>query len=464
MAAATSPARATTAISRIDPATGQSLGPFVLGGSGGLFSPRSLAFGPDQDLYVSSATGEVLRYDGATGDFLGVFVDTGGNGGGPVDPYGLAFHAGEALRRFVLPERGEGLQRDDGRLPLDLRRERRRRPERTDGAGLRPRAATSTSRASATTRSAATRRDGRLRLGFRRRRQRRPGRSLRPRLPRELAPDPGPRALVPRLRRARRRPRSRGARPLSPPPTEPRVSRRGVGVGRGARPRRARGGRVVDAPARGAARRRARHAAAARPARRDALPRRGERRDRGLEAREEDHHARGSRWEPRRFPSRIPPAPDHQPDESARALDGLALAGLAARATSSRRSSSSRRRSPRTPTIACRAPTTGGCCLLATDYDAARAPPRARRRARPGRSAGLARSAVPLRAHPAPRPELGGARAGRGAGGRPPHHPGRARPVSDRRRGLGALTRRSGSPRPQGSERDEGRLHQSVNA
>jgi WD40 repeat protein len=82
-------------ISRIDPNTGASLGPFVLGGTGGLFSPRSLAFGPDQELYVSSANGEVLKYDGATGSFLGVFVNTGGNGGGPVDPYGLAFQQGK---------------------------------------------------------------------------------------------------------------------------------------------------------------------------------------------------------------------------------------------------------------------------------------------------------------------------------------------------------------------------------
>jgi DNA-binding beta-propeller fold protein YncE len=90
-------------VSRIDLTTGQSLGPFVLAGSGGLFSPRSLAFGPDQDLYVSSATGEVLRYDGATGAFLGVFVDTGGNGGGPVDPYGLAFHEGKLYVASYFP-------------------------------------------------------------------------------------------------------------------------------------------------------------------------------------------------------------------------------------------------------------------------------------------------------------------------------------------------------------------------
>src|SRR5262245_48967449 len=60
-------------VARIDPATGNSLGPFVLAQSGGLFFPRSLVFGPDQDLYVTSATGKVLRYDGATGSFLDVF-------------------------------------------------------------------------------------------------------------------------------------------------------------------------------------------------------------------------------------------------------------------------------------------------------------------------------------------------------------------------------------------------------
>jgi DNA-binding beta-propeller fold protein YncE len=81
-------------VGRIDPASGASLGAFVLGGSGGLAYPRSLAFGPDGNLYVSSATGEVLEYDGETGDFVGAFVGAGGNGGGPVDPWGLAFHQG----------------------------------------------------------------------------------------------------------------------------------------------------------------------------------------------------------------------------------------------------------------------------------------------------------------------------------------------------------------------------------
>lgn len=80
-------------VSRIDPVSG-SIEVFVLGNSGGLVFPRSLVFGPDGDLYVSSASGEVLEYDGATGFFVGAFVDATGNGGGFVDPYGLAFHQG----------------------------------------------------------------------------------------------------------------------------------------------------------------------------------------------------------------------------------------------------------------------------------------------------------------------------------------------------------------------------------
>jgi WD40 repeat protein len=42
---------------------------------GGLEQPGGLAFGPDNHLYVSSsATNQVLRYDGISGQFLGAFV------------------------------------------------------------------------------------------------------------------------------------------------------------------------------------------------------------------------------------------------------------------------------------------------------------------------------------------------------------------------------------------------------
>jgi DNA-binding beta-propeller fold protein YncE len=92
-----------SSVARIDLASGASLGAFVLGGSGGLANPRSLAFGPDGNLYVSSGTGEVLEYAGATGDFVAAFVDAGGNGGGPLDPYGLAFHQGRLYVASYFP-------------------------------------------------------------------------------------------------------------------------------------------------------------------------------------------------------------------------------------------------------------------------------------------------------------------------------------------------------------------------
>lgn len=68
--------------------------PFVVAGSGGLGSPRGLAFGPNGNLFVASGSGEVLEYDGTIGSFVGVFVDTTGNAGGPVDPYGIVFEQG----------------------------------------------------------------------------------------------------------------------------------------------------------------------------------------------------------------------------------------------------------------------------------------------------------------------------------------------------------------------------------
>jgi WD40 repeat protein len=81
-------------VNRIDGATG-SVSTFVFGGTGGLSAPRSLGFGPNGNLFVSSASGEVLEYDAASGDFEGAFVDAAGNGGGPIDPYGFRFHSGK---------------------------------------------------------------------------------------------------------------------------------------------------------------------------------------------------------------------------------------------------------------------------------------------------------------------------------------------------------------------------------
>jgi hypothetical protein len=45
----------------------------------------------------------VLEYDGTTGVFIGVFVDTTGNGGGPIDPYGLLFHGGSLFVASFFP-------------------------------------------------------------------------------------------------------------------------------------------------------------------------------------------------------------------------------------------------------------------------------------------------------------------------------------------------------------------------
>ena len=59
---------------------GEFIDAFVPTASGGLDSPHGLAFGPDGRLYVGSRTGNVLRYNGTTGAFIGEFVPTGEGG------------------------------------------------------------------------------------------------------------------------------------------------------------------------------------------------------------------------------------------------------------------------------------------------------------------------------------------------------------------------------------------------
>jgi DNA-binding beta-propeller fold protein YncE len=85
---------------------GAYLGNFVSAGSGGLYNPASLLFGPDgngdghQDLYVASVrldgqakgnvhTSSVKRYDGVTGAFIDTFVAV--NSGGLDDPNFMTF-------------------------------------------------------------------------------------------------------------------------------------------------------------------------------------------------------------------------------------------------------------------------------------------------------------------------------------------------------------------------------------
>jgi hypothetical protein len=74
------------------PAPGKSGAEFVSPGAGGLLLARSLAFGPDGNLYVvSEMTDAVLRFDGQTGNSLGSLVASGV--GGLSRPRGLLFHS-----------------------------------------------------------------------------------------------------------------------------------------------------------------------------------------------------------------------------------------------------------------------------------------------------------------------------------------------------------------------------------
>lgn len=63
---------------RYDGATGQPLGTYITAGSGGLTSPLSLAFGPDNAVYVTNTgANQILKYNTQTGAFIGVAASTG---------------------------------------------------------------------------------------------------------------------------------------------------------------------------------------------------------------------------------------------------------------------------------------------------------------------------------------------------------------------------------------------------
>jgi sugar lactone lactonase YvrE len=75
---------------RFDGVTGAFISTFVAPGSGGLRSGALMAFGPDGDLYIANTEGDdVLRYDGTTGAFLGTFITPAS--GGPLGPDSLNF-------------------------------------------------------------------------------------------------------------------------------------------------------------------------------------------------------------------------------------------------------------------------------------------------------------------------------------------------------------------------------------
>src|SRR5262249_57828268 len=69
-----------TNVLRFDGAAGASLGVFADGGQ--ITSPRSVVFGPDDNLYVADGNGpgQVLRFSGTTGAFLDAFVLPGSGG------------------------------------------------------------------------------------------------------------------------------------------------------------------------------------------------------------------------------------------------------------------------------------------------------------------------------------------------------------------------------------------------
>jgi sugar lactone lactonase YvrE len=78
----------TNEVLRYNATTGAFVDDFIPSLSGALTGNNPLAFGPDGNLYITTASG-VVRYDGSTGAFLGTFIASGS--GGLSNPQALAF-------------------------------------------------------------------------------------------------------------------------------------------------------------------------------------------------------------------------------------------------------------------------------------------------------------------------------------------------------------------------------------
>ena len=95
---------------RISP--GGTVSTFVAPGSGGLYSPGGLTFGPDGHLYVANNLGNVLRFNGTSGAFMNVFAS------GLSVPQDLAF--GPDGNLYVSNGFGDSVSRFDGATGASL--------------------------------------------------------------------------------------------------------------------------------------------------------------------------------------------------------------------------------------------------------------------------------------------------------------------------------------------------------
>lgn len=104
--------RGNGSVLRYDDQTGAFIDTFIPAGRGGLVGPSSLAFGPDNNLYISDYySSSVLKYDGQTGAFIDTFVSSGS--GGIANPESIAFGPDNNL--YVSGLEGSGIRRYDGK-------------------------------------------------------------------------------------------------------------------------------------------------------------------------------------------------------------------------------------------------------------------------------------------------------------------------------------------------------------